>query len=155
MTKEILQDETLIKIQEEAEKDNAIVENVIGKVIEILNQELSADNDFYIKHGYMVIGRVLVYLSQALCKDEAMFIAELEKAREIAVNRMIDSVLPKVEDGKIVEEGYDMENLSIRRIMMSLGTAVDYALWKTEMSQYQNIRKDMEVQEQVKEQEEK
>jgi hypothetical protein len=53
-------------------------------------------------------------------------------------------VFPRFQDGKNVEEGSDLENLSIRRIMLALGTAVDYVIWRTELSNYQQVRENLE-----------
>lgn len=146
-------DEAYVRIAENSKKDNEIVNPVLDKVLNILSQELKDNDDFLVEHGYMVAGRALIYLSQALCESEEMFNDEIDKSQEIAVNKIIRSIMPRVEDGKIVEEGYDLENLSIRRIMISLGTAVDYAMWRTKLSQYQEVRKEIEVEEKIAEQE--
>lgn len=146
---DLQQDKTLEIIREESIRDNKIIEPVLDKILTILSEEIQSDNEFQVKHGLLLAGRALVYLSQALCKDEAMFTEELDKSQTLAIDRIVSSIMPKVEDGKIVEEGYDLENLSIRRIMMALGTAVDYVMWRTEMSHYQDLRKDEEVQEEV------
>lgn len=151
--KNIQRDEAYSRIAEESKKDNELVNPILDKVLNVLSEELKNNDKFMIEHGYMVAGRLLVYLSQALCDSEQMFNDEIDKAQEIAVNRVIKSIMPKVEDGKIVEEGYDLENLSIRRIMVSLGTAVDYVLWRTALSQYQNVRKEIEVEKELAKQE--
>lgn len=137
-------DEAFDTIKELNEKDTEIMQPVLEKLMTMLGEELSAKNEFGVKHGYMAVGKLLIYLSQSLCKDEEMFKEELDKSQELAINRIVQSILPKIEDGKIVEQGYDLENLSIRRIMISLGTAVDYTLWRTELANYQEVRKRLE-----------
>lgn len=151
--KEIQRDEAYSRIREESAKDDEIVNPILEKILNILSEELKDNKEFLIEHGYMIAGRVLIYLSQALCDSQEMFNVEIDKAREVAIDRIIRSIIPKIEDGKIVEEGYDLENLSIRRIMISLGTAVDYALWRTKLSQYQEVRKEIEVEQEIAKQE--
>lgn len=138
------------EMQAESVKDKELVEPVLQKVLDILSEELNADNDFKIKHGFILVGKALVYLSQALCQSEEHFEKEITAAQHLAIDRMIAATLPQVEDGKIVEQGYDLENLSVRRIMMALGSAVDYVLWRTDMSNYQKQREALEAEELAK-----
>ncbi len=137
-------DETFETLQEINEQDNALMQPVLEKLMDVLGEELKAENNFSTKHGYMAVGKLLIYLSQSLCKDEEHFKSELEASQDMAIDRVVQSILPKIQDGKIVEEGYDLENLSIRRIMLALGTAVDYVIWRTELSNYQQVRENLE-----------
>ena len=59
------------------------------------------------------------------------------------------SILPKIDGEKIIEEDYDMENLSIRRLMLSVGTLIDYIFWRSELSNYQKTRSELEEEESV------
>ena len=153
MEQEIQKDEAYSRIAEDSKKDNEIVNPVLDKILNVISEELKNNDDFLIEHGYMIAGRMLIYLSQAFCESEEMFNDEIDKAQRVAINRIMESIMPRVENGKIVEEGYDLENISIRRIMMSLGTAIDYALWRTKLSQYQNVRKEVEVEKKLEKQE--
>lgn len=137
-------DEAFETIKDLNEKDHELMQPVLDKLMEVLGQEMSSKNDFGVKHGYMAVGKLLIFLSQSLCKDEGHFKEELERAQDLAIERVVQSILPKIEDGKIAEQGYDLENLSIRRIMITLGTAVDYVLWRTELANYQQVREKLE-----------
>jgi hypothetical protein len=137
-------DETFESLKEINEQDNALMQPVLEKLMDTLGEALKAENAFSTKHGYMAVGKLLIYLSQSLCKDEEHFKSELEASQDMAIDRVVQSILPKIQDGKIVEEGYDLENLSIRRIMLALGTAVDYVIWRTELSNYQQVRENLE-----------
>lgn len=137
-------DETFESIKEINEQDNALMQPVLEKIMDVLGEELKAENSFSTKHGYMAVGKLLIYLSQSLCKDEEHFKSELAASQDMAIDRVVQSILPKIQDGKITEEGYDLENLSIRRIMLALGTAVDYVIWRTELSNYQQVRENLE-----------
>jgi hypothetical protein len=140
-------DPVFVKMQEDSQKDKELCEPVLQKVLDILSDELNADSEFKIRHGFTVVGKALVYLAQAMCQSEEHFNTEISAAQHLAIDRMIAATMPKIEDGKIVEEGYDLENLSIRRIMMALGCGVDYVLWRTDMSNYQKEREALEAKE--------
>jgi hypothetical protein len=142
------------KMQEDSKKDKELCEPVLQKVLDVLSDELNADSEFKIRHGFTVVGKALVYLAQAMCQSEEHFNTEISAAQHLAIDRMIAATMPKIEDGKIVEEGYDLENLSIRRIMMALGCGVDYVLWRTDMSNYQKERQALEAEEKIKQQSE-
>lgn len=144
-TTNLQNDPVFEKIKEQNEADRAVVEPVLERVLEIFKEELDAENDFNIKHGYLVLSKAIVYLSQALCDTEEMFANELEAAQRLAIDRMMPAVLPKIEDGKITEEGYDLENLSVRRLMMATGTLVDYIFWRNDISKYRESREAIEA----------
>jgi hypothetical protein len=137
-------DEAFESLKEINEQDNALMQPVLESIMDTLGKALKSESGFGVKHGYMAVGKLLIYLSQSLCKDEEHFKDELEKSQNVAIDRVVQAVLPKIENGKIVEEGYDLENLSIRRIMLALGTAVDYVIWRTELSNYQQVRENLD-----------
>lgn len=145
-------DPVMEQMQIDAQKDKELVEPVLQEVLNLLSDKLNVEGtEFKIKHGYTVVGKALVYLSQALCKSVEQFESEITEAQGLAVNRLVPALLPHIENGRIAEEGYDLENLSVRRIMMALGAGVDYVLWRTDMSNYQKERESIEVQEKVQE----
>lgn len=147
MENNLQNDPAMDKIKEITEQDRIIVDGAVGTILDHLKDKLENDKEFTLKHGYLTCAKALIYLSQALCDSEEQFQAELAAAQGVAIDRVMPSVLPKIEDGKIVEEGYDLENLSVRRLMMTMGTAIDYIFWRNEVSKYSETREDLEKEE--------
>lgn len=140
------------KVSELTRLDQEIADRTVTKFLDILKDELENSEDYGLKHGFIALSKTMIFLSQSLCENEEEFNAELHAAQNVAINRMVPAILPKIEEGEIVEEGYDLENLSIRRIMMSIGTAIDYVFWRNEISKYSETREELEKQEQEFEQ---
>lgn len=133
------------KLAEMTIQDQSICKDFVEKTVELLRDKLENPEDqFNVKHGFLGLSKVLVALSQTLCEDEKHYNEELSKAQSVAIDRIIPAILPKVEGEKIVESDYDMENLSIRRLMISLGAAIDYIFWRSELSNYSKTREDIE-----------
>nr|UWI48869.1 hypothetical protein NZ312_12205 [Clostridioides difficile] len=42
--------------------------------------------------------------------------------------------MPKVDCGKVINEDFDIEDLSVRRTMLTLGITIDYIMWKTDLA---------------------
>lgn len=140
-------DPVMDKIKVITEQDREIVDEAVGTILEHLKSKLDKQENFTLKHGYLTCAKAMIYLSQALCDSEEEFEAELNAAQVVAIDRVMPSILPKIEDGKIVEEGYDLENLSVRRLMMTMGTTVDYIFWRNEISKYSETRAEIESEE--------
>lgn len=133
------------KIAEITQQDKVITQNFVDKTVELLKEELeNPENNFNIKHGFLGLSKAIIALTQSLCDNEEHYNNELSKAQAVAIDRMMPSILPKVEDDKIVEDNYDMDNLSIRRLMMMIGTAMDYIFWRAELSNYSETRSELE-----------
>lgn len=132
------------KIFEEAQKfsqkDNEIAAPVLEKMLELISNELDADNEFTVRQGYIALTKAFVYLSQALCEDEEFFRKEIDAAQRIALDKVIPAMLPTIKDGKIVDEDYDQENLSIRRMMMALAQSGEYIIWRMLVTNLQEMK---------------
>ena len=44
-----------------------------------------------------------------------------------------------LQDGKITDENYDKEDLSVRRMMMALAQAGEYVIWRMLVSNFQDM----------------
>lgn len=132
------------KVNEQIKKDNTIAEKCVNEFADVLNKFISEDSEFTQKHGFIALGRTLVYLTQTLCKDADHFESEIEKANALMADKMMTSLMPLTKDGKIVEENYDIEDVSVRRVLMALGCGVDYVFWRNELSNYAEKRVDIE-----------
>lgn len=145
-----LEDKVLNTINEQSDKDRARADQFANKIAELLQEELK-NEDFNIKHGFLALARNMIYLAQSFCKDEEEFNEEMTKANSLAVDKMIFSLMPTMKDGIIIDENFDPNDLKVGRLMMSLGIAVDYIFWKSELGAYASKRLDQEIQEKIQE----
>ena len=140
--KTIKKDKVFEEVQDISKKDNEIMAPVLEKILKVISDELDDDNEFTVRQGYIALSKALVYISQALCENEEFFKKEIDEAQKIALEKIIPSMLPLIKDGKIVEENYDKEDLSVRRMMMALAQAGEYIIWRMLVSNIQYIEKD-------------
>lgn len=150
MENNLQNDQAFDKILEITKLDRNISEDFVNKTIELLKNELSNNKDFNIKHGFLGLSKCIVALAQTLCESEEEYNSEISKAQGIAINKVMNAIMPKTKDGKIIEEGYDMEDLSIKRLMLVAGTVIDYIFWRTEFSHYSETREELEKSESEK-----
>jgi hypothetical protein len=140
-----LKDPVFEAVRQISEKDGKISERAVAKFVEVLKTLFDNDEEFTTKHGFIALGRAIVYLSQTFCKDNEHFEIEVEKAENLAVEKMLPSIMPVMQDGKIIGD-FDAEDTSVRRVIMALGTAIDYTIWRNELSQYAEMRAKLEGQ---------
>ena len=140
--KTIKKDKVFEEVQDISKKDNEIMAPVLEKILKVISDELDADDEFTVRQGYIALSKALVYISQALCENEEFFKKEVDASQKIALEKIIPSMLPLIKDGKIVDENYDKEDLSIRRMMMALAQAGEYIIWRMLVSNIQDIEKD-------------
>ena len=132
-------DEIFEEVQKFSQKDNEIATPILEKILKVISDELDADNDFTVRQGYIALTKSLVYLSQALCENEEFFKNEIDAAQRIALEKVIPAMLPSIKDGKILDENYDKENLSVRRMMMALAQSGEYIIWRMLVSNIHDI----------------
>lgn len=144
-TTEYNNDEIFAEVQKVSQKDNEIMTPVLEKILKVLSDELDTDNGFTVRQGYIALTKSLVYLSQALCKDEEFFRNEIDAAQKIALEKVIPAMLPDVKDGKIIDENYDKEDLSVRRMMIALAQSGEYIIWRMLVSNLQDIEKESDA----------
>ncbi|MGO0862627.1 hypothetical protein, partial [Clostridioides difficile] len=116
------------------EEDNKIVSNIVDNFINKIYDEINNNENFSLKHGFLTIGKLLVILAQSLCDNEEHFSKECDLAKDIVLNKIMEAIMPKVDCGKVINEDFDIEDLSIRRIMLTLGITIDYIMWKTDLA---------------------
>lgn len=133
------------KITETTENDKQIAEVAVKKISELLKGLLDEVDDFTVKHAFLALSRSMGYLTQAFTNSPEEFEEEMDKANALAVEKMMPSIMPKMQDGKIIEEDFDMNDLSLKRILMALSCAVDYTFWRNELAHYSEIRKQEEA----------
>lgn len=133
------QDEIFKEVQKISQKDNEIMSPVLERILKVISDELDADNDFTVRQGYIALSKAFVYLSQALCENEEFFRSEVNASQKIALENIIPSMLPNVKDGKIIDENYDKENLSVRRMMMALAQSGEYIIWRMLVANLQDM----------------
>lgn len=138
-TMELDKDKIFEEVQKVSKEDNEIMNPVLEKILKVISDELDADNGFTIRQGYVALNKALVYLSQALCEDEEFFKNEIDLSQKIALEKVIPAMLPSVKDGKITDENYDKEDLSVRRMMMALAQAGEYVIWRMLVSNFQDM----------------
>lgn len=145
-----LNDPVFDKVTEIAANDQKVCEPILEKFLNNIKEELDSNEEFNLKHGYLALSKAIVYLSQSLCETEEQFMDELNAAQSVAINRVMPAILPEIsENGEIIEEGYDLENLSVRRLMLTMGTTIDYIFWRNEISRYSETREEIEQEEQL------
>lgn len=135
------------KVREMTVKDAEISKEFVDKALDLLKEQFDNKEEFTIKHGFLGLSKLIIALTQSLCENEEQYHYEMIKAQDIVTNKVMPSILPKIEDGEVVKNNYDMEDLSIRRIMMTTGTIIDYVLWRNDMSSYSAVRAEMEEEE--------
>lgn len=132
------------KVSEISVKDTEISKEFINKALELLREEFNNNDDFTIKHGFLSLSKLIIALAQSLCETSEEYVSEIEKAQNIATNKVMPAILPKFNEDETIEDGYDMEDLSIRRIMMTMGSTIDYVFWRNDLSQYSDTRAKLE-----------
>lgn len=146
-----MNDPVFDEVNEKTRQDQMIAERCTEKLADIIKEQMDNDPEFNVKHGFLALGRTIIYLSQTFCKDAQQFEFELEKSNALAVDKMMASLMPTMKDGKIVDENFDMEDVSLRRVLMATGSLVDYTFWRNELSQYAERRAQMEADNQANE----
>lgn len=147
MENNLQNDPAFDKVTEISVKDTEISREFVTKLIDLLKNELNENTEFGVKHGYLSLSRGIIALSQSLCENREEYLKEMEKAQDIATKRIMPAILPKVDKDEIIDENYDMDDLSIRRIMMTIGTVIDYVFWRSDLAQYSEIREEIEKEE--------
>ncbi len=137
--KTIKKDKIFEEVQKISKKDNEIMSPALEKILKVISDELDTDNEFTIRQGYIALSKALVYISQALCDNEEFFKTEVEASQKIALDKIIPSMLPNIKDGKIIDENYDKEDLSVRRMMMAIAQAGEYIIWRMLVSNVQDL----------------
>ena len=138
------------KLDEQSTRDMEIMDQTIYDIVEsIKNRLVNKEDDFSLRHAYKTLSKVLVLLTQGLCESEEHFHKEIAIAQNVAIDKIVTSIFPKQdENGNILEEDFDMENLSVRRVMLALGTAIDYVIWRQDLANYSNMRNELEQEQQ-------
>lgn len=133
----MINDKIVDEIQETLDNDTRIVSEFSSKnIIDPLLEEIMKHEEFNIKHGFLSLAKAMVFLTRTYYNTDEEFDSDYKKAQDVAINRIINSITPKVENGEIVEENYDLENLSIRRLMLAFASSIDYTFWKLEVNSY-------------------
>lgn len=140
-----ISDPVFDKISKITETDHRIAEEAISDISVMLKEYLDNKEDFTVKHAFLALSRSMGYLTKVFTNSPEEFDMEMEKANKLAVEKMMPSIMPKMQDGKIIEENFDMEDLSLRRVLMALSCAVDYTFWKNELAHYSKIRSQEEA----------
>ena len=138
---QLQEDAILEQIKEDRIKDCQMIEEFLDKIAPVIREALEDEQSgFNLKHAFLALSRAQILLSQSYCDSPEHFKSETEKAEKNAIEKVIPSLMPKMEGDKIIEENYDMENLSLRRVIMTLASALDYAFWKTDVKAYTDLR---------------
>lgn len=153
MKMDLQNDPVFDKLTEVTKQDKLICDDFVNKTVELLKSELENKDQFNIKHGFLGLSKSIIALAQSLCDNEEHYNQELIKAQSVVIDRVMPAILPKIDGEKITEEDYDMENLSIRRLMLSVGTLIDYIFWRSELSNYQKTRSELEEEESLEDSE--
>lgn len=133
------------KISDTTENDKVIAEQVVQKISALLKESLDEIEDFTVKHAFLALSRSMGYLTQVFTENPEEFAEEMDKANFLAVEKMMPSIMPKMQDGKIIEEDFDKDDLSLKRILMALSCAVDYTFWRNELAHYSEMRNQEEA----------
>ena len=137
------------KINDRMNNDKKVAMDFTNDIIDMLHKGLKRGK-LNLTQVYIALADALIGVTQALCEDEEHYKAEYNIANKMATNKVIPVFLPKLTaDGKIPED-YDKENLSIRRIMFTLASSIEYALWRGQLAYYQGMREQEEEQEENK-----
>lgn len=147
MNNSLQNDPAFDKVTEISIKDIEISKDFVDKTLKILKEEFDNKEDFTIKHGFLGLSKLIIALSQSLCENSDQYAYETGKAQDIVTKRIMPAILPKINGDKIIEEDYDMDDLSIRRIMLTMGTTIDYVFWRNDLSSYSEARAEIEEEE--------
>ena len=120
-------------------RDAKIADPFIQEMLDMIKDKLENVDGFETKHAYIALSRTIAFVTQTMCKDQDEFLAELNSARRIVDNKIFPAIIPADENGNL-PEGFDNEDLSIRRLMLLVPNFIDALFWKVDMSNYQEIR---------------
>ena len=135
-------DEAFEKLKELTNRNNKIAEPVLDKIMKVIKESIDENSDFSIEHAYNALGKAMMFLSQAFCKDEEDFNNELNKSYNIAMNKIIPAI--QKHDEKVE---FDHEDYSLRRVMMAVSHSIDIILWDLMATNYSEIRQSIEEEE--------
>lgn len=142
-------DKTFEKIKEMTKKNNQIATPAIDSILEILKNNLDAKSDFTILHGFITLSHCIMFLSQGLCQNEQHFKVELDQSYKIATNKIFPAIQSQTNfDGSKIE--FDQEDYSLGRVMMALAHTMDIAFWNLLVSNYSEIRSNIEEEDAAK-----
>lgn len=125
-------------------RDNMIADSIVDDIIDIINKRLNEDDEFKAKNGFLALSKVIMTLSQGLCKDKDDFLKQYDKALNLANDKIIECFYPVTNDGKIVDDNYDNDDLSLKRIIMALAMTIHVAYYRTELAGYNSLRQNLE-----------
>ena len=141
-------DKAFEKIKEMTKQNNEIAAPAIDAIMNVLKENIDAKSDFSILHGFIALAKSIVFLSQALCENEDHFRDELDKSYKLTTNKVMPAIKSEKNfDGSKVE--FDQEDYSLRRIMMALAQSMDVVFWDLLVSNYSEIRSNIEEEEEA------
>lgn len=144
----LLQEDVVIQMaMERTKQDEVIVQPIVNEFLERIVALIdNPDENFDLRHGFLILGKSINYLSQSLCKDEAQFKEEITNSHMVVVDKFMGAISPEMDENNVPIEGtYDEENFSIRRLMMMSGSLIDYVYWRDALSTYAEQREKLEA----------
>ena len=92
---------------------------------------------------FLALGYNLISVASILCEKDT-YEVDATRARHLAKNKVIPSVMPLCRDGEIVDEDFEKDDLSLRKLLMSLGFSIEDMIWRKELTFYSTQREELE-----------
>lgn len=128
------------KLKEAHTRSRNIANPLADEMLDLVKEEISENPDFRLKEAMLAVSQLAMYVSQSLFSNHEEFVNELDCIEKQTLHRVVNSFYPKMDGSKIIEEGYDLDNLSLRRMFTTLAGAMDAIIWQSELSTYKEER---------------
>ncbi|MCR3758661.1 hypothetical protein [Clostridium felsineum] len=118
---ELLQKDPTIQKAIKITKDNDLItKDFVDKTLSELSELISDENtEFNIKHGFQALAKCINYLGEGLCDSYEDFQNELAITHKLISEKVMQAIPSE-----------DMENFSLRRLMILSGSLIDYVFWR-------------------------
>lgn len=113
-------DPSVQKALETVAKDDAISKDFINETLNRINVLMKDKNtEFNINHGFQALGKCINFLGQLLYPSLEAFQNDLVLSHKIVVENVMESLPDE-----------DLNNFSLKRLMMVSGSLIDYVYWR-------------------------
>lgn len=133
------------KIKDEHSRLRAVAEPVALELLDLIKEEYKNNDEFTIKAALLTMSQLAMYVGQSLYSSHEDFTKDLEIVDKQTLHRVLQSFYPQMDGNVIKEEDYDLGNLSLRRIFITLAGAMDASLWQASLAEYPEDREAYEV----------
>ena len=92
---------------------------------------------------FLALGYNLISVASILCEKDT-YEVDAARAKYLAENKIVPSVMPLCRDGEIVDEDFEKDDLSLKKLLMSVGFSLENMIWRNELNFYSTKREELE-----------